>query len=503
MTTTQPQTGQPTEYKRLYKFSADQDGTFAGGKLDSELDRVSLSIQQIRQRLGMIQLDDGTLKELEDISQLSATLIAQIQAMFANDADKAKQYADQALAAANELLDIYSDFEKNLAAAEDSAEAAEASSSLALQASIAVKDLEAQINALSDSILSNRLQAEKAAARAEEAARLVAFSYRSIVSITANETTAASNLIPSRGVKVGDTVVSLDNGAVFPIVDVSGGIVTVGAQQGSLKGPRGLQGNDGAKGSQGAPGLQGSAGATFTPAVSTEGVLSWANDRGLPNPTPVNIKGAKGDKGDTGDTGPQGLKGDKGDIGPEGPQGPKGDKGDTGPTGSPGVQGSSGATFTPAVSSAGDISWTNDKGLANPATVNIKGPKGDKGDDGIQGLQGVPGPAGTTDYTQLTNKPTSDTTLSVSGKFADAKAVGDALAKKVGYVAQTGISAAEKEVARTNIGAADASDVVRLSEQTIEATDKEQVYTNLGLIQMFKELCLENGATQTEIDALE
>ena len=69
--------------------------------------------------------------------------------------------------------------------------------------------------------------------------------------------------------------------------------------------------------------------------------------------------------------------------------------------------------------------------------------------------------------------------------------------------AQTGFSSTEKAQARTNIGAADASDVVKLSEQTIEATDKEQVYTNLGLIQMFKELCLENGATQAEIDALE
>lgn len=69
--------------------------------------------------------------------------------------------------------------------------------------------------------------------------------------------------------------------------------------------------------------------------------------------------------------------------------------------------------------------------------------------------------------------------------------------------AQTGFSSTEKSQARTNIGAADASDVVKLSEQTIEATDKEQVYTNLGLIQMFKELCLANGATQDEIDALE
>lgn len=39
-----------------------------------------------------------------------------------------------------------------------------------------------------------------------------------------------------------------------------------------------------------------------------------------------------------------------------------------------------GATFTPSVSSDGVLSWTNDKGKTNPASVNIKGPKGDKGD---------------------------------------------------------------------------------------------------------------------------
>lgn len=36
-----------------------------------------------------------------------------------------------------------------------------------------------------------------------------------------------------------------------------------------------------------------------------------------------------------------------------------------------------GATFTPSVSSDGVLSWTNDKGKTNPASVNIKGPKGD------------------------------------------------------------------------------------------------------------------------------
>lgn len=44
-----------------------------------------------------------------------------------------------------------------------------------------------------------------------------------------------------------------------------------------------------------------------------------------------------------------------------------------------GTDGEDGATFTPSVSSDGILSWTNDKGLSNPASVNIKGPKGDPG----------------------------------------------------------------------------------------------------------------------------
>ena len=185
--------------------------------------------------------------------------------------------------------------------------------------------------------------------------------------------------------------------------------------------------------------------------------------------------------------------------------GAKGDKGDTGEQGSVGATGSQGprgVTFTPAVSAEGDLSWSNDGNLSNPGTVNIRGPKGDKGDSGEQGPAGPTGPAGTTNYNDLTNKPVSDTSLTLAGGFADAKATGEALDKRVGVASQS-FSDNEKEIARANIGAADASDVVKLSEQTIEATDKEQVYTNLGLIQMFKELCLENGATQTEIDALE
>ena len=50
----------------------------------------------------------------------------------------------------------------------------------------------------------------------------------------------------------------------------------------------------------GTPGIDG---VTFTPSVSQEGIISWTNDGGLSNPTPINIKGEKGDKGDKGDKG--------------------------------------------------------------------------------------------------------------------------------------------------------------------------------------------------------
>lgn len=43
----------------------------------------------------------------------------------------------------------------------------------------------------------------------------------------------------------------------------------------------------------------GGSGATFTPSVSEDGVISWTNDGGLVNPVPVNIKGPEGDPGYT------------------------------------------------------------------------------------------------------------------------------------------------------------------------------------------------------------
>ena len=108
----------------------------------------------------------------------------------------------------------------------------------------------------------------------------------------------------------------------------------------------------------------GDAGAVYQPRIDDDGVVSWSNNGGLPNPAPRSVRGPKGDKGDpfvyddfTYDqlvalTGPEGQRG------PEGPRGP---------------QGVRGATFTPHVSEEGLLSWTNDSLLPNPESVMLGG----------------------------------------------------------------------------------------------------------------------------------
>ena len=53
-----------------------------------------------------------------------------------------------------------------------------------------------------------------------------------------------------------------------------------------------------------------------------------------------------------------------------------------------------GVTFTPSVDASGVISWTNNGGLENPTSQNIKGPQGIQGEQGPQGPQGPQGEAG-------------------------------------------------------------------------------------------------------------
>lgn len=57
--------------------------------------------------------------------------------------------------------------------------------------------------------------------------------------------------------------------------------------------------------------------------------------------------------------------------------------------GKDGKDGVDGATFIPSIDEEGNLSWSNNKGLENPPTINIKGLKGDKGEDGRTPVKGV------------------------------------------------------------------------------------------------------------------
>lgn len=117
----------------------------------------------------------------------------------------------------------------------------------------------------------------------------------------------------------------------------------------------------------GPEGKQGKTGTAFIPDVDVDGNLSWSNDAGLDNPTPVNI---------TGPPGPQGEKGADGKMSFEDLTEAQ-------------KEGLKGATFTPAVTESGDLSWTNNGGYENPATVNLKGEPGNDGPQGEGGLSVV------------------------------------------------------------------------------------------------------------------
>jgi hypothetical protein len=195
--------------------------------------------------------------------------------------------------------------------------------------------------------------------------------------------------------------------------------------------------------------FEGYYGPYYVPTVDADGNLTWTNNAGLPDPAPINIKGDPGTGLDISGQvdAVSDLPATAEDwscylVGTEVPytvytfnpntgwmslgelaSGPKGD---------PGV------TFTPAVSVAGVISWTNDGDLPNPEPVNIKGPaytltEEDKAEIVADVVDEIPlvdpdaktaamtqsvcvdangklwtapgGQGGTTDYDQLSNRP--------------------------------------------------------------------------------------------------
>lgn len=140
-------------------------------------------------------------------------------------------------------------------------------------------------------------------------------------------------------------------------------------------------------------------------------LVDLADLKGDPGP-----QGPQGEVGAQGPQGPQGIQGERGETGATGPQGPQGPKGDTGATGPQGPQGE-------------------------------QGPAGKDGADGAPGKDGADGVTphigdngnwyiGETDTGVKAEAPSIDSTLTESGKAADAKITGEKISELKGDISK-------------------------------------------------------------------
>ena len=166
----------------------------------------------------------------------------------------------------------------------------------------------------------------------------------------------------------------------------------------SLRGPQGLRGETGPRGPQGEPGnvdfeeltpeqlamLRGEPGPEGLPGKDGKdgrdgvGIKSVAQTTTSSSDAGTNVITVTLTNGQTATFNVKnGSKGSQGNAGQNGSPGPAGQNG------------KDGVIFTPHVSGAGVISWTNDGGRTNPNPVSILGPQGPAGQNGSPGKDGV------------------------------------------------------------------------------------------------------------------
>lgn len=266
------------------------EGDFNPQDINTELDRHVAQIQQLVEKIDRAAVVPVSKDKTGEAWGLE----------LVENSERSKEYAEQAKASAEQA-------KASAAIAEQAQENLDASTDLAVNAG---KDAQ---NAATGAALSKQL-AEAAAVQAQEYAQIAqqaGFSYRYSENATAGGTVPLANIVPETLVKIGDHVMNHD-GEIFKVITVNSTSVVLSDVVTRIVGPQGPIGV------QGDPGQQGPIGATFIPAVSDTGVLSWTNDKGLTNPASVNIKGPKGDKGETGEQGAPGPQGEPGEQGPMG-----------------------------------------------------------------------------------------------------------------------------------------------------------------------------------------
>ena len=147
-----------------------------------------------------------------------------------------------------------------------------------------------------------------------------------------------------------------------------------------------------------------------------------------------------------------------------------------------GTSGEDGATFTPSVDANGNLSWTNDKGLTNPTTVNIMGPAGENGEDGIRGTGIYTVTTAPSSYTTAVDGFTPKYRIALSTALSESGAseiiVGDTIRRSyylypVGYIDGTYAYSSSRASIRGATGAAGKTAYQYAQDGGYSATESE------------------------------
>lgn len=97
---------QPDRYERQHDFTLDEEGAVSTAALNIEYDNISITVNQIRDNLALIQADDGSLMPgIVGFDQLDPEVMEEINRVVQDGVDKANTAAQKAQDAADIALD--------------------------------------------------------------------------------------------------------------------------------------------------------------------------------------------------------------------------------------------------------------------------------------------------------------------------------------------------------------------------------------------------------------
>lgn len=209
----------------------------------------------------LLQISVGVQQDADEAEQSAQAALVSERNAKTHEAS-AKLASDTALAA---LEAVNSEGQQIVVAVKDAAESAARAVAAADEATAAANTAVTSVAGIDSSVAAAAASA-KAAAKSEEEAEGWSINARSSA-----DTASANAQLSHNNMKRSETA-------------------RVAAEEAAIRAELAAESGGGGGGS-------GESGATFIPSVSSDGTLSWTNNKGLTNPTPVNITGPQGPAG--------------------------------------------------------------------------------------------------------------------------------------------------------------------------------------------------------------